>query len=156
MKNLRTHWKRTLIVGVGGVLIVFGLIQLIPVSRTNPPVKSEPAWDSPQTRTLAEHACFACHSNETTWPWYAQIAPVSWLTSHDVSEGRAELNFSDWNQHHVSANEMAEVIDESEMPPWYYSVMHPEAKLSDQEKADLINGLQATFAQTANATKPGS
>ena len=134
MNDLRTHWKRTLVIGIAGALIVFGVIQLIPVSRTNPPVKSEPVWDSPQTRTLAKDACFACHSNETTWPWYAKIAPVSWLTAHDVSEGRETLNFSEWGQHRANTNEIAEVINEGEMPPWYYTVMHPEAKLPTRKK----------------------
>jgi hypothetical protein len=153
MKNLRRYWKKPLVSGFVGVLAVFGLIQLFPVSRTNPPIVNEPVWDSPQTRTLAEKACFTCHSNETQWPWYAQIAPVSWLTAHDVTDGREHLNFSDWNQHHASAGEIKEVINEGEMPPWYYTLMHSDAKLSDQEKAELIAGLQATLTQTASAAR---
>lgn len=152
MTNLHTNWKRTLIIGAASALIVFGLIQLIPVSRTNPAVSNEPVWDSPQTRTLVENACFSCHSNETQWPWYSKIAPVSWLTAHDVTDGRERLNFSDWNQRHASAGEITEVVNEGEMPPWYYTLMHSEARLSDQQKAQLIDGLQATFAQTASTT----
>jgi mono/diheme cytochrome c family protein len=150
--NLRTHWKKSLVVSLAAALVVFGVIQLIPVSRTNPPIVAEPAWDSPQTRTLVENACFTCHSNETQWSWYSKIAPVSWLTSHDVTDGREHLNFSDWDQHHASADEITEVINSGEMPPWYYTIMHSEARLSDQEKADLIAGLQTTFAQTASNT----
>ena len=67
------------IVAVGGFL----LIQLVPFGRdhTNPPVVQEPKWDSPATRELAKRACFDCHSNETVWPWYSNIAPVSWLVA---------------------------------------------------------------------------
>ena len=95
--------KRLLLVAGGlivAALVVFGLIQLVPtgVSFTNPPVMSEPKWDSPQTRALAQRACFDCHSNETAWPWYTHIAPVSWLTAHDVIDGRSRLNFSTWGQ----------------------------------------------------------
>src|SRR3954449_12180710 len=76
------------------------VIQLIPYghSHANPPVLKEPKWDSPQTRALAQRACFDCHSNETTWPWYTHIAPVSWLIARDVIEGRQHLNFSTWGQ----------------------------------------------------------
>lgn len=81
---------------VGIILIGFVVVQFIPVDRTNPPVVQEPNWDSPQTRALAERACFDCHSNETKWPWYSKVAPVSWLVAHDVEEGRAALNLSEW------------------------------------------------------------
>src|SRR5205085_3447155 len=80
-------------------LVLFGLMQLIPtgVSYGNPPVAAEPNWDSPQTRSLAQRACFDCHSNETVWPWYSKIAPVKWLVAKDVADGRRKLNFSDWD-----------------------------------------------------------
>jgi hypothetical protein len=86
------------ILGVlGAGIVFFAAIQLVPVKRDNPPVVSEPNWDSPQTRALAQRACFDCHSNETVWPWYAHVAPASWLAAHDVHEGRGILNFSDWD-----------------------------------------------------------
>ena len=77
---------------VGLVLAGLLLIQLVPVQRTNPPVVREPNWDSVQTRDLMARACLDCHSNETNWPWYAYVAPVSWLVAHDVQEGRATVN----------------------------------------------------------------
>jgi hypothetical protein len=60
-----------------GAVALFALIQVVPYGRshTNPPVQSEPKWDSPQTRALAVRACYDCHSNETTWPWYTNVAP---------------------------------------------------------------------------------
>jgi cytochrome c551/c552 len=142
-------WKKTIGFGVLALAVVFVLIQLIPVHKTNPPVVSEPTWDSPQTRALVKDACFDCHSNETTWPWYSKIAPSSWLLVRDVDEGRSTLNFSEWGQGEAEVDEIVEVIDEGEMPPWYYALMHPKAKLSDSEKQALINGLSATFGQSA-------
>lgn len=144
MKGLLSNWKRTLGIAFGILVVVAVLIQFIPVDRTNPPVSAEPNWDSPQTRALAKDACFDCHSNETVWPLYAKIAPVSWLIARDVDEGRSELNFSEWGRGETDIDELEEVINEGEMPPWYYTVMHPEAKLSDSEKQQLIDGLYLT------------
>lgn len=147
MQKVTRTWKGKLGAAAAAALVVFVLIQLIPVDKTNPAVVREPAWDSPQTRELAKAACFDCHSNETVWPWYARIAPSSWLLYRDVTEGRDQLNFSDWSGR-METDEIAEVINEGEMPPWYYVVMHPDAKLSDSEKQALINGLQRTAAAT--------
>jgi cytochrome c551/c552 len=140
--------KRMILTVLAAGVLAFLVIQLIPVDKTNPSVSAEPAWDSPQTRALAKDACFDCHSNETVWPWYAKIAPSSWLLAHDVDEGRHELNFSEWGQGEMEVEEIAEVIEEGEMPPWYYALMHPDAKLSDSEKRTLIDGLQATVGQS--------
>ena len=85
---------------VVGLVALFVLIQLVPYGRNhaNPPVVKEPEWVSPQTRQLAKRACFDCHSNESVWPWYSNIAPVSWLVQNDVDEGRRRLNFSEWGR----------------------------------------------------------
>src|SRR5574340_945670 len=87
----RARWQRVVIVATLVVLAGFLLIQLVPYGRnhTNPPVTGEPRWDSPQTRALAARACFDCHSNETKWRWYSNIAPISWLIQRDVDSGRA-------------------------------------------------------------------
>jgi hypothetical protein len=68
--------KRILLFIVVGLSVLGLLIQLIPYghNHTNPPVNAEPNWDSPETRTLAQRACFDCHSNETRWPWHSNIA----------------------------------------------------------------------------------
>ncbi|MCC6607463.1 MAG: heme-binding domain-containing protein [Anaerolineae bacterium] len=138
---------KKIILGAAGVLVV-GLIaiQLVPYGRnhTNPPGQSEPNWDSPETRALAERACFDCHSNETEWPWYSNIAPVSWLVQHDVDEGREKLNFSEWNSGGEEGEEMAETIWEGEMPPAVFLITHPEARLTDAELDQLAQGLMAT------------
>jgi hypothetical protein len=95
-------------------------IQLVPYGRDhgNPPVTGEPTWDASETRALVKQACFDCHSNETEWPAYASIAPVSWLVQRDVNEGRAVLNFSEWprpqqelSEHTTSFDAMVLVLE---------------------------------------------
>src|ERR1700720_2261256 len=82
------------------VLLAAVLIQLIPFghTHTNPPATKEPPWNSPDTRASIPRACFDCHSNETTWPWYSHVAPVSWLVQNDVDGGRGHLNFTEWDR----------------------------------------------------------
>ncbi|MBE0685739.1 MAG: heme-binding domain-containing protein [Anaerolineaceae bacterium] len=138
--------KKILIFTLVGLVAFFLLIQLIPLGRqhANPPVVQEPQWDSAQTRELAQRACFDCHSNETVWLWYSNVAPVSWLVQRDVNEGREKLNFSDWGSVREK-DAIIEVIQEGEMPMPIYLIMHPEARLTSAEKEALIRGLQATI-----------
>ncbi|MBP7998853.1 MAG: heme-binding domain-containing protein [Chloroflexi bacterium] len=140
-------WKRIITALIGLPILLFVALQLVPYGRdhTNPAVVAEPDWDTPQTRELFMTACGDCHSNETVWPWYSNIAPVSWLVQHDVEEGRAELNISRWGQGENEAHEAAETVQEGEMPPPVFLVTHPEASLSDADKQILIRGLIATF-----------
>ena len=128
-------------------LALLVVIQLVPYGRdhTNPPVRAEPAWDSPQTRALAVRACYDCHSNETTWPWYSNVAPVSWLLQRDVDEGRRELNYSELDRPQQEARDSAETVQNGTMPPNFYVWLHPEAGLSPAERDAFIRGLQATF-----------
>lgn len=124
----------------------FGAIQLVPYGRdhANPPVAAEPAWDSPATRAFAVTACFDCHSNQTVWPWFSNIAPASWLIQHDVDEGRQTLNYSEWGRGQ-EGGESAEAVGERQMPPFSYILTHPDANLSDADRAAFIQGLIATF-----------
>jgi hypothetical protein len=128
-------------------IVLFVLIQLVPYGRDheNPPVVAEPAWDSPTTRELFFRACKDCHSHETVWPWYASIAPASWLLQRDVEEGRSHFNVSRWGQGKQDADEAASMVRKGEMPPWFYLPAHPEARLTDPEKQELIRGFVATF-----------
>jgi hypothetical protein len=131
------------------VVALLALIQAVPYGRShsNPPVTAEPKWNSAETRALAVRACFDCHSNQTKWRWYANIAPVSWLVQRDVDGGRGTLNFSEWNRSQdVSAGDLAEAIRGGGMPPWFYVLLHSRSKLSRAEKDALIQGLDATFA----------
>lgn len=135
--------KRAILWTFIGLVVVGLLIQLIPLPgrNNNPPVVSEPPWDNPQTRALAKRACFDCHSNESVWPLYAYVAPVSWLIYNDVMQGRSRLNFSEWNSSQRGAGEIVGIIQEGEMPPAIYLPMHPSAQLTAVEKQQLITGL---------------
>lgn len=135
--------KRILLSLAAIFIVAFIAIQFVPVNRSNPPVVSEPAWNSPHTRELAQRACFDCHSNETKWPWYAYVAPASWTIAHDVDEGRREMNFSDWRPRR--RNEAPEQIREGKMPMPMYVMLHPEARLSATEKQELIDGLTVSL-----------
>jgi len=135
--------RKGIILAVVAVFVVPLLIQFVPVwlLKTNPPVTTEPKWDSEQTRALAKRACFDCHSNETLWPWYSNIAPVSWLIIFDTQRGRNKLNFSEWGSKRYNVRELDEVILEGGMPPPIYVVSHSEAMLTTTEKQQLIKGL---------------
>lgn len=128
-------------------LLGFLVLQVLPIGQpTNPPIVAEPHWDNPQTRALAKRACFDCHSNETIYPWYAQIAPVKWLVVNDAVQGRRELNFSDWHSGGRNVNDrIARVITRGEMPPFFYLTMHPGARLGAAEQQQLIDGLLASL-----------
>ncbi|MDD2921727.1 MAG: heme-binding domain-containing protein [Anaerolineales bacterium] len=133
------------IIGIG--ILVFALIQLIPFGRdhANPPTVSEPQWSSPEARALVKQSCFQCHSNETEWPWYSNVAPASWLVQFDVNEGRHKFNFSDWNKRRGELDEMIGAIQEGEMPPLQYTAFHPEARLNAQQKQALIDALKSSI-----------
>jgi mono/diheme cytochrome c family protein len=131
-----------------GALVLFVIIQFVPYGKdyVNPQVISEPVWDTVQTRTLFMRACGDCHTNETKWPWYSHVAPVSWLVAHDVEEGREHFNTSVWgHQKKNKGYDAAEELDEGDMPPLVYLPAHPEARLDATEKALLLQGLKATF-----------
>jgi hypothetical protein len=141
-------WGKVAVSAVAAALIVGLGIQLIPYGRdhTEPPVSAEPAWDSPRTRELAVAACFDCHSNEVSWPWYTNIAPMSWAAQRHVDGGRDKVNFSEWDRPQDEAEESAETVREGEMPPSYYNIVfHAGSRLDDQEKEELARGLEATF-----------
>jgi hypothetical protein len=139
--------KKILIIILVSLVAAFLLIQLIPYGHqhTNPPVVQEPQWDTTQTRDLAQRACFDCHSNETVWPWYSNVAPVSWLVQRDVNEGRQRLNFSDWGRVR-ELDDIPRVVKSVEMPLPIFLIMHPEARLTQAEKDALVSGLQATIS----------
>ncbi len=80
--------NKTTFYAAGGLILLFGALQLVPAEVTNPPVDQEPLWDSVRTAELVKVACYDCHSNEVVVPWYGKVAPVSWLVKHDIDEGR--------------------------------------------------------------------
>jgi len=146
MKTKRFVWLYVL----AALVILFGLVQIVPYGRnhSNPPVVNSPTWDSTQTTALVKAACMDCHSNETIWPWYSDIAPMSWLIQSDVDEGRARFNMSTWPTNAAAQQglvaEMVRIIQEGEMPPMQYTLIHANARLSAAQQQELIQGLQAS------------
>ena len=138
---------KVLVVALAWLVGIFAVMQVIPYGRThaNPRVVQEPSWDSPRTRELAVRACFNCHSNETTWPWYANVAPMSWIVQFDVETARSVINFSEWNRPYELALYSGQSIRAGNMPTLKYRMAHPEADLTPQETKDLAHGLEQTF-----------
>jgi hypothetical protein len=138
--------RRTTLQLAGG-LVVLGLalvlVGTLAVPHDNPPVTQTIAWDSPVTEQLARAACFDCHSNETKWPWYAYVAPSAFWVGRNVALARDAVNFSTYPN--LEGSEMARRIRAGEMPPSEYLLLHPEARLSDEQKAALIAGFEATL-----------
>lgn len=121
---------------------IFVGIQIVPVPRTNPAVTTE-VMAPPEVREILGRACFDCHSNETVWPWYSRVAPVSWSVVHHVNDGRADLNFSEWpvfdaEEQALYLKEIEEELVEGEMPPGYYKFAHSGARLTEDEVALLL------------------
>jgi hypothetical protein len=134
------------------------LAQLVPVERTNPPADAEIVAE-PEVQALLRRACYDCHSHATVWPWYAWVAPVSWLVAHDVDHARRELDFSRFESYDAAKQrkklgELAEEVDEQEMPLWYYLLVHPEARLSDAERERLVSWAEAERERRRAAAPP--
>lgn len=137
---------RVTLIVIAVVVVLFGAIQFVPYGRdhTNPPTTAEVPWPDAETEQMFAAACADCHSNDTKWPWYTSVAPMSWLTQADVEEGRHAFNIDTWPNIR-EADEAAETVQEGEMPPFPYPITHPEARLSDAERDSLANGLTALF-----------
>jgi cytochrome c551/c552 len=139
-KNGLKKWLKR--VGIGLILLLIAA-QFVPVQRINPVERGE--FTAPaDVQAILRRACYDCHSNETNWPWYSKIAPVSFLLANDVKEGRREVNFSTWqkyeNQRRLrKLKEIAKEVENGDMPPWYYLPLHPDAKLSSAERQTIIS-----------------
>ena len=138
------------------LLLFVGLVlQAVPYGRQheNPKTVQEIKWNTPATRTLAASACLDCHSNLTRWPWYTNIAPISWLTTRDVEDGRATLNFSEWQRpQEADLQEVVDVIREKGMPPLQFRLIHADARLTDTERQQLEVGISDSW----KSDPPGS
>ncbi len=137
--------KKVIVFVIIGGLILFGLIQLIPIDRTNAPITREPNWSSPEARALVKQHCFQCHSNEVEWPWYSYVAPASWLIKFDVVRGLHNFNYSEWDKNPGNLSDMVENINRGSMPPLQYTIFHPESRMTDQQKQALIDALTSTL-----------
>jgi hypothetical protein len=140
------NWKKILLIGIGAVII---LLQLFPGSR--PEVRKENPHDLllnndvPDTiASLLRVSCYDCHSNETYYPWYAYVVPVSWLLNKDVRVGRKNVNFSEWESYDKMdkakiLTDIADEVEEGAMPLPIYLLMHPAAKRTADERELIVD-----------------
>jgi hypothetical protein len=142
---MRRPGRRTLVYAGLGVLALALVIQVLPVGApmTNPPVRQDAPWTDARARELAIGACYDCHSNQTRWPAYSHVAPMRWLVTRDVQQGREALNFSDWGEDGGEADDAAETVLDGSMPPSQYLLMHSEARLTEAERQSLADALNA-------------
>jgi hypothetical protein len=135
---------------VGILFVLLVLAQLVPVDRSNPPALIEIAAP-PEVMALLERSCYDCHSNRTSWPWYAFVAPVSWWVVDHVHEARGDLNLTEWpgmdfEQQQFYLGEMKEKIKSQEMPLPSYLLVHRDARLSAAERSQLVEWIDAEVA----------
>ena len=154
---------RKIVLGLAGLGAAgFVAIQIVPFGsfvwwlqrNENPPVRTTIEWDSPQTEQLVRTACFDCHSNETVWPWYSYIAPVSWLVLRDVNQGRAGLNFSEDDPAEIEPHHLEDHIN-TDIHKRIYLLIHPEARYTQEQKEALIAGIWATFGDASGDSMDG-
>lgn len=137
--------RRALVTVAAVAVLVFGLLQLVPYgwTKTNPPVTAAAPWPNAEAEAIARTSCYDCHSNETEWPAYSYVAPMSWLVRKDVEGGRARLNFSEWSEEMADEAEEAEdVIEDGEMPLPNYTRLHRDARLTDEEARILLAAIE--------------
>ncbi len=139
MRSFRKDAKIAVLV----LIVAFAAAQAFRINKTNPPARADFSTD-PAIKPILKKACYDCHSNETVWPWYSNVAPVSWMVGSDVGEGRQELNFSEWGNYTARVREdkmkkIAEEVKGGGMPPWYYSIMHRDSRLTPEERQKIGN-----------------
>lgn len=146
--------KRARYLILGAVLLLVA-IQFVQPDRTNPPANPAASFaavakPAPEVAAILKRACGDCHSNETTWPWYSRVAPVSWLLAGDVKQGRAHLNLSEWNflspeASMIKLKDACKQVKAGDMLLWQYRLMHPEARLT-QADIDRICSASGSLA----------
>lgn len=154
---------KTWLQGILFLVLLFAVIQLIHPKTMNPPVESAKAITSrlpvdPNVATLLERSCHDCHSNNTVWPWYSQVAPASWLVVSDVNRGRRAMNLSEWTgvdsakQRSLLTHICGEVKD-GEMPPQAYKIVHRNAGVTTADVNMLCAWTNSTVELQPRAEK---
>jgi hypothetical protein len=156
--------KKILKIGGGIAVLACVAIQLIRPERTNPVADPQLAVDRQmpvpaQVLAVFERSCYDCHSNQTRWPWYSNIAPVSWLVAKDVKDGRRHLNFSEWGSYNqkrraTKLGDISDEVDRGDMPDSKYLIIHRDAVLSAAEK-DLLVAWAGRAADSVKALSEG-
>jgi hypothetical protein len=131
-------------------------MQLLTAQRVIPTSPGLPLSDDDnvapaQIQALLNRACYDCHSNQTRWPWYSRVVPISWLVARDVALGRKELNFSEWGAYFPQTRIrklqwMGRVLRERSMPPVAYRLMHPGARLTAAERGTLDRWIESEIS----------
>ncbi len=139
--------RRTLRTVLGVAAAVFIGAQFFQPRRTNPASNPAGTFEAvarqpAEVVSIVNRSCRDCHSNETAWPWYSKVSPVSWLVAQDVQEGRRHLNFSEWARlgpelARSHLQEACEQVSRGKMPLWYYLPPHPAAKLGPADISAL-------------------
>lgn len=150
------------LVPVAIAVILLVSIQLLPVSKTNPPV-SQDLGAPAAVESMLHRGCYDCHSNQTRWPWYAQVAPISWMLARDVRAGRKHLNFSTWDAYGGDPGTVAgklkkigKVTKNGSMPFWYYTVIHPAARLTHADRMLIADWAERAAAKEESVGDPAS
>lgn len=140
------------------VVVLIGL-QFVRPARTNPAVDQSQTIHArlqvnPQVSAIIDRACQDCHSNTTRWPWYSNLAPVSWFVIDHVNHGRSHLNLSEWGsldnrQSEKKLEEMCEEVEDGAMPLQSYTRIHWSAKLSPEDVKTLCDWSAAERARIA-------
>jgi len=151
--------KKILRIIVLTLSVAFIAIQFYRPDRTNPPIAQaetlEATADVPENvARILTRSCNDCHSNETTYPWYSNVAPFSWLLADHIEEGRRELNYSVWNNYSAKKkrhkyDETCEQIESGVMPHNQYLWLHADARLSEADKKILCEWAETEKAKIA-------
>ena len=130
-----------------GLVAALLLAQLVPYGHAhdNPRPTQQARFASAQDQRLFATACGDCHSDQTRWPWYSNVAPVSWLVQHDVEDGRGSFNVSAWDTRQPGLDEVVGNIEHGSMPPWQYKIIHGDARLSSAKKAQLVAAMRRLY-----------
>ncbi len=130
------------------LLTIIVLIQAIRIDKANPPMNQEKDFINSKhppagVANLIKTSCYDCHSNETIYPWYTNLAPVSWWIKDHINEARHHLNFSEWETYSSKKadhklKECVEMVQEGEMPLYSYTLMHSNSSLSEDQKHALV------------------
>ena len=152
----RRFVRRTTVALIGGALA----IQLARPARTNPP--TDPARTmkaialvTPEADAVLKRACRDCHSNDTRWPWYSNVAPISWFVIDHVNHGRRHFNYSDWAEYDHDQvprllKNMCTMTRKGEMPIASYRWLHPEARITDRDIVELCEWTDGRLREASN------
>lgn len=146
-----------------GTIALFGaagglfLAQFVAVQRSNPPVTGDVSAP-PAIEATLRRACYDCHSNETRWPWYSHVAPISWLAAHEVELGRKQINFSEWGEYYPATRKRKlqwtdRALRQEAMPPWSYRIVHPEVRLTGEERAALERWIDSEISDRSTESR---